>query len=486
MLRLIPVLQCMLILGLTTGAARAADAKADAPAGTFRAGAFAIDITPTEFPISSNGSMQDRMATRAHDPLHARCLVLDDGKLRIAFAVCDSCMIPRELFDAAKQLAFAKTGIPVERMLMSATHAHSAVTVAGVFQSEPNVAYQKFLVERIAEGIERANKNLEPARVGWAVGSEPSQVFNRRWFIKAGKPLRNPFGGTSDRVQMNPPAGSDALDKPAGPVDPQIGLLSVQAVDGLPIALLANYSLHYVGGVPADALSTDYFGEFAQRMSQLLKATNAEPPFVGIMSNGTSGNINNINFTLKSSPSREPFEQIQYVAATVAAAAQKAYRNIEYHDRVPLAMREREIELGVRLPSPEDVARAETLLQEAGPGPYKSVEHIYARETVLLSKYPATVKTKLQAIRVGDLGIASSPCETFVETGLEIKQLSPFATTFTIELANGYNGYLPTPEHHALGGYETWRARSSYLATDAEPKIRETLLKLLREVASQN
>ena len=82
------------------------------------------------------------------------------------------------------------------------------------------------------------------------------------------------------------------------------------------------------------------------------------------------------------------------------------------------------------------------------------------------------------------MGIVSSPCETFVETGLAIKKQSPLKPTFTIELANGYNGYLPTPEQHQLGGYETWRARSSYLAVDAEPKLRSTLLALLKKVTA--
>jgi neutral ceramidase len=63
----------------------------------------------------------------------------------------------------------------------------------------------------------------------------------------------------------------------------------------------------------------------------------------------------------------------------------------------------------------------------------------------------------------------------FVEIGLQLKQTSPFARHFTISLANGYNGYLPTPQHHAWGGYETWRARSSYLETQASPKIVERL-----------
>src|SRR4051794_5369095 len=113
----------------------------------------------------------------------------------------------------------------------------------------------------------------------------------------------------------------------------------------------------------------------------------------------------------------------------------------------------------------------------------KTLPEIYARETVLLAKYPAKVKARLQAIRIGELGIVSSPCETFVETGLEIKKKSPLKPTFTIELANGYNGYLPTPEQHRAGGYETWRARSSYVEAEAAPKITATLLELLGQVA---
>ena len=71
----------------------------------------------------------------------------------------------------------------------------------------------------------------------------------------------------------------------------------------------------------------------------------------------------------------------------------------------------------------------------------------------------------------------------FAETGLEIKRRSPLKPTFTIELANGYNGYLPPPEQHRLGGYETWRARSSYLEVEAAPKVTATVLELLNKVA---
>jgi hypothetical protein len=446
----------------------------------FRAGAFAQDISPLKFPVSSNGNMQDKQATSVHDPLHARCLVLDDGTTLLALVVVDSCMVPRELLDEAKRIASQATKIPVERMLISATHTHSAVTVTGVFQSDPEPEYQQFLTERIAQGIQRAHANLAPAKIGWGVAQDPTQVFNRRWRVRPGTALADPFGKGTDLVKMNPGNLNPMLLEPAGPTDPDVSVLSLVSTEGKPIALLANYSLHYVGGVPP--LSADYFGEFARRIAELLGAETSNPPFVGIMSNGTSGDINNNNYGAPPRPRQQPFEQIRKVADSVAQAAFKAYQGIEHRDWVSLAMAEREIELGVRLPSPEEVKSAQEMLAKSKP-PYATQPEVYARETVLLSKYPSTVKARLQAIRIGELGIVSSPCETFVEIGLEIKRRSPLKPTFTIELANGYNGYLPTPEQHALGGYETWRARSSYLEVDASTKITATLLALLDEVA---
>lgn len=453
------------------------------PSSSLRAGAFAQDITPPEFPISVNGNMSDVLAQSAHDPIHARCLVIANEQTTIAIVVCDSCMLPRELLDEAKRLASEKTGIPTANMLISATHAHSCPTSTGVFQSDPDEKYVRFLPVQIAKGIEQAHRQLEPARVGWATIDEPSQVYNRRWLLKPGETAEDPFGGRTDRVKMNPGYSNPQVDGQAGPVDPQISLLAVQSRQGRPICVLANYSLHYVGGVGSAVVSADYFGEFCARIARHVGATEVKPDFVGIMSNGTSGDVNNVNFSLKFGPRRQPYEQMSFVAEVVASAAARAYDDIEYHDSLPLKMKEAEIELGVRRPSAEEATAAEMRLAAVTERPLKGLPLVYSRETVLLAKYPATVKVKLQALRIGSLGIASSPCETFTETGLALKRESPLKPTFTIELANGYNGYLPTPEQHQLGGYETWRARSSYLAADAEPKVRSTLLELLKAVA---
>src|SRR5207244_12888125 len=104
----------------------------------------------------------------------------------------------------------------------------------------PPTPYQNFIARRIADAVQCAINNLEPARIGWGAVQQPQHVFNRRWFVSDEALRHNPFGGV-DRVRMNPPQGSAALEKPAGPTDPEIPFLSIQAKAGRPIALLAAY-----------------------------------------------------------------------------------------------------------------------------------------------------------------------------------------------------------------------------------------------------
>jgi len=455
---------------------------ANADSRKFRAAAAAVDITPRKFPVSMTGSFWDRKATYARDPLHARCLVLDDGKSKAVIVVCDSCLISREIFDEAKRRAENATGIPTHRMLMSATHTHSAPTAVPLAQCKPDSEYVKFLIRQIARSVQEANARLAPAEIGWAIVKEPSEVFNRRWKMKPGNIAANPFGEKTDRVRMNPPRGSSALVEPAGPTDPDVAVLSVRSLDGEPIALLANYSLHYVGGIPSGAVSADYFGEFARQIGRRLKVDPSKRSFVGMMSNGTSGDINNLNFR-KPRPRAEPFVRVREVAAKIADAASAAYGEIKHRPWALLAMSEREIALGVRRPNDMEVERAKQILAKVKEGARRSLLEIYAQETLVLSKYPAKVKLKLQALRIGQLGITALPCEAFAAIGLEIKKRSPLKFTFTIGLANGYNGYLPTPEHHTLGGYETWRSRWSYLEADASRKIVTNLIEMLKETS---
>ena len=297
--------------------------------------------------------------------------------------------------------------------------------------------------------------------------------------MREGSVPPDPFGGTTDHVQMNPPFASPDLVQPSGPVDPEVAVLSFLSMQGEPIALLANYSLHYVGGIPAGQVSADYFGEFARIIASRL---GAGADFVAILSNGTSGNINNLDFS-KPRDRKEPFEQVRHVASELADVVTAAYEKIEHITGAEVAMEQSELSLARRKPSPSLLNRSRRLL-EVPPDSVTARQVIYAQRAVALHDGPENVSVILQAIRIGEVGIATLPFETFVETGLAIKNQSPLRPSFVIELANGAEKYLPTPEHHDLGGYETWLGTST-VEKQASVMIESELLGLLQSVVGK-
>ncbi|MBI5773783.1 MAG: neutral/alkaline non-lysosomal ceramidase N-terminal domain-containing protein [Verrucomicrobia bacterium] len=443
----------------------------------FKAGAAASNITPF-IGAGIVGGFTTPPSTHIHDELHARCLALDDGETRLAFAIVDSVSVNREVFDEAKRLVSEATGLPRENMMMSATHTHSASSARGTnaFVFEKSLDdYQSFLARRIADGVRRALNNLQPARIGWGAGQVPQHVFNRRWLLKDGKTSVNPFG-EQDRAVMNPGNRPDLL-KPAGPTNSEVYFISVESTNGRPIALLANYWLHYVGGVGNGHISADYFGVFCDRIQELLGADRQDPPFVGVLANGPCGDVNNINFTAPREK-HAPYEKMKIVANDVAQEVLRVRKTIRHRDWVELKSAQAELELKMRHPTPEMLARAQQILaRPATISPAHRLEGTYASRTVAAAKWPESISIVLQTFRIGDLGIAAVPFETFTETGLEIKAKSPFKDTFTIELANGGYGYLPTPEQHELGGYETWLG-TNRVEKDATRKIMAKLMEL--------
>ena len=450
-----------------------------------RAGAATSNITPP-LGVGIVGNWTTPSATQVHDELHARCLVLDDGTTRLAFAIVDNVSIDRDVFDEAKRQIREATGLAPERVLMAATHTHSGPSARGsnAFDLGQSLdEYQTFLARRIADGVRRAIENLEPARIAWGAVDVPQHVFNRRWLVKPGAANLSPFG-VQEQALMNPGAGNPNIVEPAGPTDPQVSFISVQAVNGRPIALLANYSLHYVGGVPSTHISADYFAAFADRMQQLLGADRLDPPFVGIMSNGTSGDVNNINVAAKPGQTQKfpSYGKLRLVASDVAEAVFGVQQKLQHRDWVELKAAQAEQLLQSRQPTPQLVAWAKQVLaRPAGSKPNHPREEEYARRTISMATWPAEVSVILQAFRIGDLGIATIPFETFAEIGLELKAKSPIKPMFTIELANGAYGYLPPPRQHALGGYETWLG-TNRVEPRASDKMVAKLVELLESL----
>ena len=459
-------------------------------AAPLKAGAAAVDISPQAFPMNMPGGFSANPATSVHDPLHARALVLADGQTTLAWVVIDNLGVPKKVVAEAKELAAKATGIPVDHIMVSGTHSHSAVNPAEdppvvgakLSTAEANAAaYRQVMLEGVSQAIIRAHGALRPAGVGVSARPLPHEVFNRRWFLKPGKMPPNPFG-EYDQVKMNPGTSPDILDRPAGPTDPDISVLSVVDAKRKPLALFANYSLHYVGGTPAGQVSADYYGEFARLMPSRLGAGEG---FVAAMSNGTSGDINNVPFGV-GRPPRAPFEQIRIVAGEAADVAWQAVRDIPKHQTdAVLGVRQRLLTLKYRKPTKEQLLYAQAVLaikDQAALDRLPRLARDYAHRTLAAANRPEeTVDVILQAFRVGDAVICGVPFETFAETGLELKQKSPFGRTIVVSIANGRHGYLPTPRQHELGGYETWLG-TNHVQKDASEMVVRNLLEMMGEM----
>ncbi len=447
-------------------------------AGELRAGAAKSCITPAlGTPI--NGGLGPGTAQFIHDDLFVRALVLDDGATRLAFAVVDTCLLDRPVFDEAKALVQRHTGLPPDHVMMCCTHTHSAGAACGAHLTDADATYRAWLPGRIADAVRCAVSHLAPARIAWGNGSLPQHVFCRRLLIKPGTIYTNQLGFTNELAKMNWDSPHPADGEPAGPTDPEVFVLSARHADGRPLALLANYSLHYVGDVGPGHISADYFGVFADRIQELLGADRQDPPFVGILCNGTSGDINNINPAVER-PASAPYTRIRRVAEDLAQEVLRVTRGLTYQREVTLKAAGRECTVATRRPNPAEVEQARATIAGRPLAQLSSWTDNFAREQLILGEWPAEVSLPLQVFKVDHLAVAAWPGEIFAASGLELKRRSPVQPLFNVSLANGWYGYIPPPAQFPLGAYETWRMRTSPLETNAIPKMTAALLNLLQ------
>ena len=277
----------VLVEVLALGLAAASSSAEDGNQGKeFRAGAAAVDITPTTLPAIVSGGFLERTADTVHDRLFARGLVLDDGTTKLAIVVADNLMMPRELLDRAKTLAEQATGIPVDHILISATHTHSAPSVMGALGTPSDEVYERGLPELLARAIEQAAGQLVPARVGWGVAQDPGAQPLPPLGLSGG-----PHGHGSVRAAKRAERTCiRATRVPTTSVrpDPRIRIFPFwrcrPGTDGLwrcwlitPCTISAQ-----------TPVSSDVCGRFGGALATLIGAEQDER-FVGMLSQGTSG-----------------------------------------------------------------------------------------------------------------------------------------------------------------------------------------------------
>ncbi|MCC6884290.1 MAG: hypothetical protein IT576_19180, partial [Verrucomicrobiales bacterium] len=332
----------------------------------FRAGAAVVDVSPVKLPVLINGNMLPKSVAEIKTPVNARALCLDDGKITLALVVVDTCMMPRTLLDEVKAEASQKIGIPASRLLISATHAHSAPSCMGCLGVNADETYVPHLKAKLVEAVAASQAALEPAQFGWTVAQAPDFTALRRWVRRSDRVNLDPFGNPTVRANMHPGFLSEDATGPSGPEDPDLTLLAFRGIDDRPLAVLANFSMHYFGD---KAISADYFGLFCEGLKKRLVPETApdKAPFVGIMSHGCSGDIYLRDYA-KPAPPKENPQTIESYTDGMLAIALKALGGITYRSDITLAMEEAKLPLRYRLPDKQRLEWAHRLVDSLPDG----------------------------------------------------------------------------------------------------------------------
>ena len=441
-----------------------------------RVGTAVVDSTPTTFPVEINGGFFPIFTDRVNDPLHVRAIVIDDGTTCLAMATADVCILSDEIVAEIKSEIEKRIPLKKEFIMISSTHCHSAPALLKTHAAGIDENYLPLFRQKVVESVVTAYGNRRDARVAWGKDFDPENVFCRRFIMKEGTAwtLDSDFtGSTGDFAHMNPGARIQNAICRTGTPDPSVYVVYFQTPDGKPLALMANYSTHYAG---SRDISADYFGVFCE---ELRKRLNADETFFAVLTNGTSGDTNCIDFY---DPARK-FDMFS-VGNSVADAAFRAVKNMNFKDWVPVKMTDVKMNIGMRKGTPEQVQKAKKHLHEleAAGKKLSTQNDAYALNTVIMAQMPDQREITIQAIRIGDVGISILPNETYSETGHLIRAASKAPMTFTIGLANGAGGYLPPKKQFELGGYTTWRTLSSWMEVDAEEKIRTRLVEMLNQL----
>ena len=472
----------VLAAAISTGLAVAATSQAGEPAA-MKIGFAETDITP-QIGMEQPSGYGKSYHTKIHDPCKVRAAVFDDGHRRVAIVGVDTAGIHREVIEEVRRQIAQKTAIPAEAILVAASHSHSSGPLFGVRpgqfdQASPLVqelaykkstavdpAYCELVTRQLVAAVCQANAGRVPATAGAGKGIEDKVAFNRRLRMKNGQSWTHPGVGNPDIVE------------PAGPTDPEVGVVGAWGKDGKLLGCVVTFACH--GTTNPGGISANYIYYIEQAVRGFFGSQA-----IVVFLPGASGDVTQVN-NLATTANPPPERWAQLVGGRVGAEAVKVLLTLHPGVLTPIDVRSRMLSIKRRAPSPEHVRQALELVKKE-PKEVGATEWAFAKETVLLDamlKTSPVVEAEVQAVQLGPAVFLANPAECFCQLGLEMKKQSPFPLTFPVTLGNGYFGYVPTEEafgEHG-GGYETRLTSFSNLEVIAGRRIVETAVELARQL----
>jgi neutral ceramidase len=422
------------------------------------------DITPA-VGMGMPGGFFKQVGKGVADRLLAVACVIHDGKTPVVLVGIDTVFIPRPPVEAARRMIQKETSIPGENVLIGASHTHTGGPVIGALGSEADPAYLDQLTLEITAAVRTAWQSLHAAEIGIGTGHEGSISYNRRFLMRDGREITHPG-------KPGTPHHADIV-RPAGPIDPDVGVLAVRAPKGKVAGVVVTFACHstVVGG---DRFSPDYAGYLRRHLRARF---GPETPVVFLL--GACGDITQVD---NRSTAREfGTEHADMMGMKLATEAARTIDRMTWLPEAPTAVATESVLLALR---PDPDPDRERPAYGLGSGP--AVEDVYAAERRRVAeerRQTPKIPCEVQALRIGPLAIVTNGAEYFCEYGLRVKQCSPCTPTWVVTLANEWIGYVPTAQAFAGGGYEPRTARSSKMAPDAGQRLVETMLSTLGRLA---
>jgi neutral ceramidase len=424
-----------------------------------RVGSAAVVITPPLGTGLAGFAARTEAARGVHDDLYARALVLEDGERRAALILCDLCEIDPPAVRRIRRRVEQAAGLPPASVMVAATHTHAAPATFGLYSTPPDPRWLERLDRGAASAAAEACANLAPAAIAVGHGREASIGRNRRH------------------------AG--------GPADATVTVVHCERAAAAP-ASLVHYACHpTVLGPDNLLLSRDFTGFTVDALERVTGGWSA-------FANGACGDIN-----VGHSPDRtalglptagRTFERAEALGLRLAIEAIRALRDgraiggrpAARHRVVAVPLR-RITEAEARSHLLECRGRADTLEASGAPADALAgarLERFYAETALDWARQrsgPAEA-AEVQALAAGDLAVIGLPGEFFAESGLRLRERSPFPYTVVIGYANGCLGYVPPASAFEEGGYETRLSPWSRVAPGAEAVILDAAVAVLEEL----
>lgn len=455
--------------------------------GAFRAGFAERDISPS-IGMEAPGGYGKAYHQAFHDACKVRAAVFDDGNKRVAVVGIDALFIRKQSVARVREQIEAKCGISGAAIMISASHSHSAGPTGYYLPGEmddadplikslvldktviANAEYLAKVEQSIVDAVCEANEQRLAGKAAAGFAEAERAIFNRRFRMRSGYSMTHPGVGNPEIIE------------PAGPVDPQVGVLGFWTETGELRGCVVNFACHCTTG--PGGISADYV-YYIERTIRGLYGDKVVVVFVP----GMAGDVTQVNNQTPYQIKQFGEVSARFVGGKAGAAAVNVLLENEQMagSLVPIDYQQHWLKIPRRVPNPARVAKCiETIKKD--PSTVDATEWTFAKEIVVLSeriKREPIVDVEVQAIQVGSAVYLSCPAEYFTQYGLDIKAASKFPHTFPVSLANDCIGYVPTEE--ALGkrggGYETRLTSYSNLEPSAGRQIADKLIAMSKTMS---